>query len=83
MQPCEISNIRSEISALREILKVNPNNTDLMEQMTGLYNRLDEISDFMEYREEYVDPFEVLVCKSKISHDYYDDPNDPIMTDRY
>ena len=83
MKPCEIHNLRCEISALKEIMRVNPNNTDLMEQMSGLYNRLDEIQNFTEYREEYVDPFQVLVSKSKMTHDYYDDPNDPIMSDRY
>lgn len=83
MKPCEINNIKCQISALREILRVNPNNTDLLEEMNGLYNQLDAIQNFEEYREEYVDPFQVLVSKSKMTHDYYDDPNDPIMSDRY
>ena len=83
MKPCEINNIKCEISALREILRVNPNNNDLMEQMNGLYDQLDAIQNFEEYREEYVDPFQVLVGKSKMTHDYYDDPNNPIMSDRY
>jgi hypothetical protein len=70
MKPCEIHNIRCEISALKEILKVNPNNTDLMEQMSGLYNQLDAIQDFEEYREEYVDPFQVLFDKGRMTDRY-------------
>jgi len=86
MKPCEISNIRSEISAITEVMNHNPKlkqDNDLVDQLNELYNQLDAIQNFESYREEYVDPFQVLVSKSKMTHDYYDDPNDPIMSDRY
>lgn len=69
MKHCEISNLQFEISALKELHKQNPCNM-LKGELNNLYDQLYNIQDFESYREHYIDPFELLLIKGKMTDKY-------------
>tara|TARA_E500000305_G_C3814832_1_gene140167 strand:+ start:228 stop:437 length:210 start_codon:yes stop_codon:yes gene_type:complete len=69
MKHCEISNLQFEILALKELYKQNPSNV-LKHELDNLYNQLCNIQDFEEYKEHYIDPFELLLIKGKMTDKY-------------
>ena len=56
MKPCEISDLKHEINATEQMMKINPSNNELLDQLHYLYDRLDYLQDFVDYRvyEEHV-----------------------------
>ena len=69
MKHCEINNLTFEISALKEIYKQNPSN-ELKGELDNLYDQLYNIQDFESYREHYINPFELLLIKGKMTDEY-------------